>query len=108
VKFDHLQKLNVWFMEQMAALKAAGMSDQELKDPAVADLALRKVFEEHFDELHSDQEFIEEVFATVSDKAFPEDLRELATQAREEGNIEIGPYLNVIADHREKTFRAEL
>ena len=95
-------------MEQMAALKAEGMSDQELKDPAVADLALRKVFEEHFDELRSDQEFIEEVFAVVSDKAFSEDLRELATQAREEGNIEIGPYLNVIADHREKTFRAEL
>ena len=95
-------------MEQMAALKAEGMSDQELKDPAVADLALRKVFEEHFDELRSDQEFIEEVFAVVSDKAFSEDLRELATQAREEGNIEIGPYLNLIADHREKTFWPEL
>jgi hypothetical protein len=95
-------------MEQMAALKAEGKSDQELKDPAVADLALRKVFEEHFDELRSDQEFMEEVFAAVSDKAFPEDLRELATQAREEGNIEIGPYLKVIADHREKTFWPEL
>jgi hypothetical protein len=105
MRFDHLQKLNVWFAEQMAALKTEGMSDEELKDPAATDLALRKVFEEHFDELHSDEEFIEEAFAVVSEKAFPVDLRELATQAREEGNLEIGPYLELIADHREKTFR---
>lgn len=37
-------------MEQIEALKAEGASEQELKDRAVADLALRKIFEEHFEE----------------------------------------------------------
>ena len=36
-------------MKQMEALKAEGASEQELTDPAVADLALAKDFEEHFD-----------------------------------------------------------
>ena len=64
--------------------------------------ALRRIFEEHFKELRSDQEFIEETFLVVSHKALPEDFRQLATQAQEEGNLEIGPYLKLIADFRER------
>jgi hypothetical protein len=108
MRFDYLQKLNVWFAGQMATLKAEGMSDQELKDPAVADLILHRVFEEHFDELRFDQYFMDEVFAVQSDKSLPEDLRKLAIQAREQGNLEIGPHLELIADYREKRFTAEL
>ena len=99
---DHLAKLNEWFMEQIAAVKAEGASEQDFKDPAVADLTLRKIFEEHFEDLHRDEELIEETFAVVSDNASTADLRSVATQARGQGNLEIGHYLELIAGYRER------
>jgi hypothetical protein len=78
-----------------------GASERELEDPAVADLALRKIFEEHFEEIRIDPELTDETFATVSTQASPEDLREIAVQAREEGRSGIGYYLDAIADFRE-------
>ena len=87
-------------MEQIEALKAEGVSEQELNDPAVADLALRKIFEQHFDEIRIDPDLIGETFAMVSNQASPEDLREIATQAREEGSSKLGRYLDMIAGFR--------
>ena len=87
-------------MEQMEALKTEGASDKEFEDPAVADLALRKIFEAHFDEIRTDPELSDETFAVVSSQASPEELREIATQARKEGSSAIGYYLDVIADFR--------
>ena len=88
-------------MEQIEALKGEGASEQELNDPAVADLALRKIFEEHFDEMRNDSGLIDETFATVSTEASPLDLREIARQAQKQGNLRIGHYLKLIADYRE-------
>ena len=99
---DHLQKLNLWFTEQLAALKAEGASEQNLKAGDVADLALRRIFEGHFNEIHADEVFVEEAFAAVSSKTFPKDLRQLAIQARTLGNLEIAPYLDLIANCREE------
>ena len=107
MRSDRLEKLNVWFAEQLAALKTEGANEKELKDPALADLALRKIFEEHFDELRSDEEFIEEAFEVVSDDTYPDDLRKIAAQAKEHGNLEIGRYLELIADCREKKLFAD-
>lgn len=102
MRCDRLEKLNVWFKEQLAVLKAEGASEQELEQPAVADLALRKIFEEHFDQLRGDEEFIKEAFAMVSDKTSPDHLRGIGTQAQKEGNAEFGRYLELIADHRDQ------
>ena len=88
-------------MEQIEALKAEGASERELEDPAVADLALRKIFEEHFEEIRADSELTDETFAMVSTQASPEDLREIAAQARGEGRSGIGHYLDAIADFRD-------
>ena len=98
---DHLAKINAWFVEQMEALKTEGASDKDFDDPAVADLALRKIFEAHFDEIRTNQKLTEETFAIVSTQASPEELREIAAQAREEGGSAIGYYLDVIADFRD-------
>ena len=87
-------------MEQIEAHKAEGASEQELNDPAVADLALRKIFEEHFDEIRIDPDLIDETFGMVSNQASPEELREIAAQAREEGNSKLGHYLDMIAGVR--------
>ena len=88
-------------MEQMEALKIQGASQQELNDPAVADLALRRIFEEHFDEIRPDPDLTDETFAMVSSQASPQGLREIAGQAREERISGIAYYLDVIADYRE-------
>ena len=87
-------------MEEIEALKAEGASEQELNDPGVADLALRKIFEEHFEENRTDPNLTDETFAVVSNKAFPEDLREIAAQAREEGIPKLAYYLDLIAGLR--------
>jgi hypothetical protein len=98
---DHLAKLNQWFMEQIASVNVEGASEQDSSDPAVADLALRKIFEEHFEELRQNDEFIEEIFAVVSAKTLPADLRRVATQAQGQRDLKIGHYLELIADYRE-------
>ena len=76
MKREHLEKINSLFMEQIEALKGEGAGEQELNDPAVADLALRKIFEEYFDEIRTDPDLTDEIFAMVSNRASPEDLRE--------------------------------
>ena len=86
MRSDRLEKLNVWFAEQLAALKAEGASEKELKDGALADLALRRIFEKHFDQRCKDEEFIKEAYDVVSDRTYPDDLREIAVQARKQGN----------------------
>src|SRR5215472_13410402 len=106
MRSDRLEKLNVWFAEQLAALKRKD-GEKELKDSALADLAQRKIFEEHFDELRTDEEFIEEAFEVVSDDTHPDDLRKIAAQAKEHGNLEIGRYLELITDYREKELFAD-
>ena len=88
-------------MEEIAAVEAEGASVADFEDPSVADLALRKIFEEHFDEMHNDSGLMDETFATVSDQASPSDLREIAVQAQKQGNLGIGHYLKLIANYRE-------
>jgi len=51
----------------------------------------------HFNEIHTDEVFVEEAFAAVSENTLPEHLRQLAIQARTLGNLQIGPYLDLIA-----------
>jgi hypothetical protein len=97
---DHLEKINSWFMEQIEALKTEGASEEELNDPAVADLAFRKIFEEHFDDIRTDPALTDETFAVVSNQASPEELREIAAQAREECASKLGHYLDMIAGFR--------
>jgi hypothetical protein len=88
-------------MEEIAAVKAEGGSIADFEDPSVADLALRKIFEEHFDEMRNDSKLIDETFEIVSTQASPSDLRELAVQAQKQGDLGIGHYLKLIADYRE-------
>jgi hypothetical protein len=102
MRADHLEKINSWFLEEIAAVKAEGASVEDFEDPAIADLTLRKIFEEHFDEIRADTDLADETFVVVSDQASPLDLRRVAAQAREQGNLGIGHYLELIADHRER------
>jgi hypothetical protein len=55
------------------------------------------IYHLHFNEIHTDEVFVEEAFAAVSENTLPEHLRQLAIQARTLGNLQIGPYLDLIA-----------
>jgi hypothetical protein len=100
MKPEHLKKINAWFMEEIAVVEAEGASVEDFEDPSVADLALRKIFEEHFDEMRDDSGLIDETFAMVSTQASPWELREVAAQAKQE-KLQIGHYLELVANYRE-------
>ena len=74
-------------MEQMEALKTEGARDKDLDDSAVADLALRRIFEAHFDEIRTDPQLTDEIFAIVSTQASPEELREIAAQVEKKATL---------------------
>ena len=97
MRSDHLDKIDTWFMEEMSVLKS-----EKADEGALADLALRRVFGEHFEEIRYDQDLVEETYALVSDKMSPPELRKVAAQAREQGKSGLGYYLQVIADFREE------
>ena len=100
MKPDHLKKINSWFLEEIAIVETEGASIEDFEDPSVADLALRKIFEGHFDEMRDDSGLIDETFAMVSTQASPFALRELAQQAKQE-NLQIADYLELVANYRE-------
>jgi hypothetical protein len=99
MKPDHLKKINSWFMDKIAVVEKEGASVEDFEDPSVADLALREIFEEHFDDMRKDSDLMDEAFA-VSTKASWFDLREVAAQAKQE-DLEIGHYLELVAHYRE-------
>lgn len=93
--------MNQWFLEEFAMLKKESAGEFNREDPTLADLALSKIFEEHFSEIEVENDFIEEAFILVFRKTPPWDLRDIAAEAREQ-DLQIGHYLELIADHRER------
>jgi hypothetical protein len=63
---------------------------------------LKTVLEKHADEIRTDRKFAKAVFAMVVKKATPQQLRRLAARDRENGNIELAYYSEMIADQRER------
>jgi hypothetical protein len=93
--------MNQWFLEEFAMLKKESAGEFDREDPTFVDLALSKIFEEHFSEIEVENDFIEEAFILVFHKTPPWDLRDIAAEAREQ-DLQIGHYLELIADHRER------
>jgi hypothetical protein len=96
------RQLDVWCSEEVNALKAKGASDEDLKEPAFAGLALRTVLGKHADQIRSDPGFRKAVFRLVFEKATPELLRAWAKRERADGNLEIAYRFEQIADQRER------
>jgi hypothetical protein len=78
------------------------LKSEKADEGTLADLALRRVFGERFEEIRCAQDLIEETYAIASDKTSPSDLREIALQARNQGKSGLAYYLEVVADHREE------
>ena len=101
MKPDHLDKIATWFLERMAATKSEKTGEQDLEEGVLADLALRRVFGQYFEQIRYERDLLEETYAITSDRASPSDLREIASQAREQGKSGLGYYLEAIADYRD-------
>jgi hypothetical protein len=102
-KPEHLDRLNAWCDEEMAALKAKGATDDFLTEPSFADLLLAQVLNKHWVEIKEDAEFAREVFmALYFDKATPAQLREMATEFREKGDADLAYFYETAADRRER------
>jgi hypothetical protein len=102
MKPEYLDQLNAWYHEEVDALKANGATEPHFKEPVFAQLVIKKIIENHSDEIPADQEFAESVFLMMFDKASPSTLRRMAAQEREQGNLDIAYNLEVIADQRER------
>jgi len=85
----------------LAAARSEKTGGQDLEEGALADLALRRVFGEHFEEIRYQQDLLEEAYAITSHRTSPSVLRDLASQAREQGKSGLGYYLETIADYRD-------
>ncbi|HXM04230.1 MAG TPA: hypothetical protein VN939_16590 [Chthoniobacterales bacterium] len=102
-KAEHLDRLNLWYEEELAAFKAKGATDDFLTEPAFADLVLAQVLKKHEDEIRADKELTEGLFmALCFDKATPAYFRKMATEYREQGYAELAYNCGVCADRRER------
>ena len=102
MKAEYLDQLDRWFHEEVEGFKAKGASEDILREPAFTSLLVDAVFKRHFDEIHSDPAFVEEIIITHCLTASPSELRKMAVQDREKGKLEFAYYLEVVADQRER------
>jgi hypothetical protein len=101
MKREYFEQLAVWFHEQVERFKAKGAREEILRKPAFTHLLVDAVFKKHVDEIHSDAAFLEEIILAHCLTASPGQLRKMAVQDREKGNLEFAYYLEFVADQRE-------
>jgi len=102
MKREYLDQLAVWFHEEVKAFKAKGASEEILREPAFTSLLVDAVFKKDVGEIHSDPAFIEEIILAHCLTASPSELRNMAVQDRQKGNLEFAYYLEFAADQRER------
>jgi hypothetical protein len=102
MKGEYLDQLVVWFHAEVEGFKAKGASEDILTEPAFTSLLVDAVFKKHIDEIHSDPAFVEEIIIAHCLTTSPSELRKMAVQDREKGNLEFAYYLEVVADQRER------
>jgi hypothetical protein len=83
-KYKYPDQLDAWCVEEIAAFKAKGATEEDTKEPAFAHLVLKTVLEKHADEIRADPELEEAVFKLSFEEASPSELRKMAEQQRAE------------------------
>ena len=89
-------------MEDVEGFKAKGASEEILKEDAFTNLLVETVFKRHIDEIRSDPASVEAIIVAHCLTASPSELRKMALQDREKGNLQFAYYLEVVADQRER------
>jgi hypothetical protein len=93
MKREYLDQLAVWFHAEVEGFRAKAAREDILTEPAFTSLLVETVFKKHIDEIHSDPAFVEEIIIAHCQTASPSELRKMAVQDRENGNLQFAYYL---------------
>jgi hypothetical protein len=102
MKPEYLDRLNVWCEEEMASLRVKGATEQDFKEPVLANAILKTILGKHSDKIRSNKEFAMAIFLVFFKNLSPSEVRKMAAKDRADGNLEIAYNLELIADHRER------
>jgi len=96
-------RLNAWGEVEINALKANGATEEDFKEPALANVVIEQILTKHCDELRADPEFAEALFLTLHDSASPQYFRKWAAEERYKGNLGMAYNIEILADRCERT-----
>ena len=97
---EHHRQIRTWISEEIAALRAQGATDVDMREEAFIPLVSKKILEHHWDEIHAVPELSKALIAQGLRAASPETLRQQAAIARELGNVDLAYYLEELANDR--------
>jgi hypothetical protein len=100
MKPEHHQQIRAWISEEIAALRARGATDADMREEAFIALVGEKILEHHWDEIHAAPELSKALITKGLRTASPETLRQQAALSRERGNADLAYYLEELADDR--------
>jgi propanediol dehydratase small subunit len=100
MKPEHHQQIRGWISEEIAALRARGVTDADMREEAFIALVGGKILEHHWDEIHAAPELSKVLITNGLRTASPETLRQQAALSRERGNADLANYLEKLADDR--------
>ena len=102
MKPEHLAKLELWFLEQVDAFRAKGLTDDLLLEPSVRASIYQASFHSHHDEILADSELVDSLLLEGLMVATPTDLRYLASVDRARSDFDAAYDLEWLADFRER------
>jgi hypothetical protein len=97
---EHHQQIRTWINEEIAALRAQGATDVDMREEAFIPLVSKKILEHHWDEIHTVPELSKALIAQGLRTASPATLRQQAAISRELGNVDLAYYLEELANDR--------
>jgi hypothetical protein len=97
---EHHQQIRTWISEEIAALRAQGATDVDMREEAFIPLVSKKILEHHWDEIHAVPELSKALIAQGLRTASPARLRQQAAISRELGNVDLAFYLEELANDR--------
>jgi hypothetical protein len=100
MKPEHLQQIRAWISEEIAALRARGATDADMREEAFVARVGERILEHHWDEIHAAPELSKALITKGLRTASPETLRQQAVLSRERGNADLADYLEKLADDR--------
>jgi hypothetical protein len=102
VKPEHRCKLELWFLEQVEAFRAKGLTDDLLQEPSVRESIYRTSLQKHHSEILADPELVDSIVVEGLKVATPTELRQMAKADRERGYFDAACELEWLADLLER------
>jgi hypothetical protein len=81
------QQIRTWISEEIAALRAHGATDVDMREEAFVSLVSKKILEHHWDEIHAVPELSKAMIAQRLRTASPATLRQQAAISHEVGTL---------------------